>query len=101
MEQKDLEGKVIACENCNSIVDADSAFCGNCGARFLADASFPGKKGSGERFEACVRHFMNKPDFKPKKEGQSKEEAARAVCAYIGRQKYGKPGFQKMAAAGR
>lgn len=52
----------------------------------LTAKSFPGKK--GEKFKNCVKHFMNKEGFKPKK-GRTKEESAAALCAFIGR-KHGK-----------
>lgn len=40
-------------------------------------------------FEGCVKHFMNKADFKPKDAGDTKKEAAEKLCAYIKREKYG------------
>lgn len=53
----------------------------------------PGKLGSGERFAALVRKLM-------KQKGIS-EERAKKLAAWIGRNKYGKARFQKMAAHGR
>lgn len=50
------------------------------------------KLGSGERFKAL--------SSKIQKAGKS-EDAAKAIAAAIGRKKYGKSKFQKMAAAGR
>ena len=47
--------------------------------------------GAGGRFKACVRKMRAK--------GGVSDPAA--VCAAIGRKKFGKAGFQKMAAAGR
>ena len=52
-----------------------------------------GKLGSGERFEQLTQSLM-------KKRGLSRERAKR-LAAWIGRKKYGKARFQKMAAAGR
>lgn len=54
-----------------------------------------GKKpplGTGERFDMLVKSM--------KKRGMS-EDRAKAVAAAIGRKKYGKKKFQKMAAKGR
>ncbi len=48
--------------------------------------------GSGGRFRACKR--------KMKAEGKS-DESASAICASIGRKKYGKKRFQALATAGR
>ena len=42
---------------------------------------FPGKLGTGERFRACVRALGSK-----------------ALCAHIGRKKFGKKRFQQLAA---
>lgn len=50
------------------------------------------KLGSGERFKAL--------SSKIQKAGKS-EDASKAIAAAIGRKKYGKSKFQKMAAAGR
>lgn len=47
-------------------------------------AAFKGKLGSGARFRACL------------KSGKS-----RALCASIGRKKFGKKRFAKLSAAGR
>lgn len=56
-----------------------------------ANKPFPGKKGSGSRFDACT-----------KKVGARKGvHDAKAVCAAIGRSKYGNKGFAKMGARGR
>jgi hypothetical protein len=55
------------------------------------EGHFPGKKGSGSRFEHCVQDVRRK----------GKVKNAKAVCAAIGRKKYGKGNFQKMAAAGK
>jgi len=51
------------------------------------------KLGSGERFRRLSQSIR-------RKQGISKERAD-AIAAAIGRQKYGKERFQKMAAAGR
>jgi hypothetical protein len=51
---------------------------------------FKGKKGSGERFKKCVGEVGRKGARDPK-----------AVCAAIGRSKFGKKGMAKMAARGR
>jgi hypothetical protein len=48
--------------------------------------------GEGGRFRALTRDL--------EREGHS-EESARAIAASIGRRKYGKRKFQRMAAAGR
>jgi len=48
--------------------------------------------GEGSRFKACVS--------KMKKDGKS-EESAKKICASIGRKKFGKKKFQKMAAGGK
>lgn len=50
------------------------------------------KLGSGERFDNLVN--------KLKSEGKS-EESASAIAASIGRHKYGKKKFQKLAAKGK
>jgi hypothetical protein len=47
--------------------------------------------GSGERFKRCVASVRSR--------GYARNPAA--VCAAIGRRKYGKQAFQRMAAAGR
>lgn len=52
---------------------------------------FPGKKGSGARFKHCVSDV--------KKRGKVKNPEA--VCAAIGRKKYGAKGMAHMSAAGR
>lgn len=49
-------------------------------ARAVVAQKFPGG------FEGCVKHFAGDPDFKPKDPGDTKEEAARKLCAYIGRE---------------
>lgn len=41
-------------------------------------------------FEGCVKHFTSDPDFKAKHAGDTKEEGAQKLCAYIKEQKYGK-----------
>jgi len=61
-------------------------------------ATFPGKKGTGERFAACVSRVMA---FYRKKGKSMTEERAKAICAKIGRAKYGKKGMAKMSAAGK
>lgn len=50
------------------------------------------KLGSGERFKAVSKSIQ--------KSGKSKEDAD-AIAASIGRKKYGKKKFQKMAATGK
>jgi hypothetical protein len=37
-------------------------------------------------FEGCVKHFVGKEGFKAEDPGDTKEEAARKLCAYIGRE---------------
>ena len=51
---------------------------------------FKGKLGSGQRFAACVKSVSSKNIKDPK-----------AVCAAIGRKKYGKKRFTKMAVKGK
>lgn len=51
---------------------------------------FKGKKGSGSRFKNCVSEVGGKGARDPK-----------AVCAAVGRSKFGKKGMAKMAAKGR
>ena len=46
--------------------------------------TFRGKKGTGTRFKNCV-----------------KETGSAAICASIGRKRYGRKGFAKMSAKGR
>ncbi len=41
------------------------------------------------KFENCVKHFVGDPNFKPEHAGDTKEEAATKLCAYIKRKKYG------------
>lgn len=41
-------------------------------------------------FDRCVKHLMANPNFKPKKKGQSKRDAAYAVCTAQFKKKYGK-----------
>ena len=53
-------------------------------------AAFPGKLGTGQRFAACVARMTKKGARNPK-----------ALCASIGRKKFGKRRFQKLAAAGK
>lgn len=55
------------------------------------EGHFPGKKGSGARFSHCVQDVRSRGKVKNPK----------AVCAAIGRKKFGKKGFQGMAARGR
>jgi len=66
----------------------------------IDEQAFSGEKGSGERFDACVKKILDNPKFKPRA-GQSPEGAAKAICAAIGRKKFGKSAFQKMAVAGK
>lgn len=42
------------------------------------------------QFDKCVRDLMADPDFKPKKEGQSKKDAAYAVCTASYKKAHGK-----------
>lgn len=53
-----------------------------------------GKLGSGSRFKGLVKKL------KARKGGSSVDDPE-ALAAYIGREKYGKKKFQRMAAAGR
>lgn len=53
-------------------------------------ANFPGEKGTGERFAACVRSVGSKGARNPG-----------AVCASIGRKKYGTKEMTRMSVAGR
>lgn len=55
-----------------------------------ANKPFPGKRGSGSRFKKCKESV-----------GRGGAKNAAAVCAAIGRSKYGKKGMAKMAARGR
>jgi len=55
------------------------------------EGHFPGKKGTGSRFEHCVSDVRRK----------GKVKNAKAVCAAIGRKKFGAKGMAHMAAAGR
>ncbi len=67
--------------------------CMSCGGTMKKGGSTKKSKlGSGERFKAL--------SSKIQKAGKS-EDAAKAIAAAIGRKKYGKSKFQKMAAAGR
>lgn len=50
------------------------------------------KLGTGKRFEALTKALMAR--------GKSKKDA-KGLAAHIGRKKYGKEKFQKMAAKGR
>jgi len=54
--------------------------------------------GEGGRFAACVRKVMA---FYEKKGKSMTEERAKAICAKIGREAYGKTKMTKMAVAGR
>lgn len=40
-------------------------------------------------FERCVKHLINDPKFKPRKKGQSKKDAAYAVCTARFKKKHG------------
>jgi hypothetical protein len=57
---------------------------------------FPGPLGTGQRFRECVRSVT----ASSKKRGDPLRSAA-AVCAAIGRRKYGAQRFAELAAAGR
>jgi len=57
--------------------------------------------GSGERFRRVVKGILRNPKFKPRKPGQSREEAAKAIAASMGRKKYGAEKMARWAAAGR
>lgn len=46
-------------------------------------------------FDRCVRNLMNDPDFKPREKGQSKKDAAYAVCTASYKKKYGKSPFSE------
>jgi len=72
--------------------------------RFRGGRAEPAAKappGKGARFRALVRKIMKRRGFKPRIKGQTKEEAAAAIAAAIGRAKFGKRRFQQMAAAGK
>ena len=59
------------------------------------------KLGSGKRFaavEKSVAKGLKKSSIRP---GQTREEAAEGIAAAIGRKKFGKGKFQKLAAKGR
>ena len=60
----------------------------------LRAAKKKGKLGSGSRFKGLVKKL------KARKGGSSVDDPE-ALAAYIGREKYGKKKFQRMAAAGR
>jgi len=57
--------------------------------------------GKGIRFKGLAKKIMDRPGFKPRIAGQSPEQAAAAIAAKIGRKKYGKEKFQKLALAGK
>jgi hypothetical protein len=40
-------------------------------------------------FDRCVQHLMDNPDFKPRTKGQTKKDAAYAVCSKVFIKKYG------------
>lgn len=52
------------------------------------------KLGSGARFKALTNKLM-------KRKGKNKVNDPAALAAYIGRKKYGKARFQKLAAKGK
>lgn len=56
----------------------------------LQEAHFRGKLGTGTRFDNAVKYFTKKGVNNPK-----------ALAASIGRKKYGKKRFQKLAAKGK
>lgn len=56
-----------------------------------ANKPFAGKRGSGTRFKNCVRE----------ESGRKGVRNPRALCAAIGRAKFGKRGMAKMSARGR
>ena len=56
----------------------------------IEEKHFPGKLGSGERFKACEEKMEEKGVKDPG-----------AVCASIGRRKFGKGKFQAMAKKGK
>ena len=41
------------------------------------------------KFDRCVKHLIADPKFKPKKKGQSKKDAAYAVCTARFKKKHG------------
>jgi len=57
----------------------------------LASRENPASLGSGGRSKACVQKVSRRPEVGD----------PRALCAWIGRKKYGKQRFQKLAAQGR
>jgi len=66
----------------------------SCRERYISpEGHFKGRAGTGERFENCVKYFMNC-------RGLSRERAE-ALCAWIGRRKYGKKGMAQLSAEGR
>lgn len=42
-----------------------------------------------EEFEKCVRGLMNDPKFKPQNEGESKKDAAYAICVAQYKKRHG------------
>ena len=58
------------------------------------------KRGSGARF-AALKESISKRNAGPHPRGGKKIKNPGAVAAAIGRKKYGKAQFQKLAAAGR
>jgi len=65
----------------------------------LEEKAFPGKLGTGQRFAACVRRVMGRKN--PRTGKNYTEDEARAICATIGRKKYGKAKFQALAKKGK
>ena len=59
---------------------------------------FRGKLGTGTRFDNCVRKVSKTVK---KRKGQTRKQSAEAICASIGRKKYGKRKMTRMAVKGR
>ena len=57
--------------------------------------------GSGERFRTLRGKIAGRRGFTPREPGQTKEQAAGAIAASIGRKKFGKERFQKLSLRGR
>lgn len=65
----------------------------------LEEKAFPGKLGTGQRFAACIAKVKQRINKRTGK--KFTDDEARAVCAAIGRKKYGKAKFQKLAKKGK
>jgi hypothetical protein len=57
--------------------------------------------GTGKRFAALKKKIKSGLKSSQLRPGQTKEEAAAAISAFVGRKKWGKRRFQKLASVGR